>query len=268
MTAHDSMTRRMKEIVEILQAPTPPAHIEFTPKKIKENNDGTFSALAIPYVSIDWIRMRLDKACSPFGWSLEAKEVNGLTFAGIGIRIPESDSWVFKWDTGQDEPTIEAGEDYQAGQRMSSRGIFSLCVKRAAYQWGLGRDVRALPPRYNRCEVYKARGKTYFKRWLENPLTKIRTELSETSAGPAETKESEIDKIRNQCLEYARNSCHMSEGQFSKLAELHLEAKGETPDAYRDVWNELVSYRKEMTDLEQSQGYTPKFADVLKTIRS
>lgn len=91
------------------------------------NPDGTPRLLT--YVTARFVQDRLDDAVGPLNWQNSYIDVPGGVRAGIGIRIPDTDEWVWKWDFGQPS-TIEPG-----------KGAHSDAFKRAGVKWGIARDL-------------------------------------------------------------------------------------------------------------------------------
>jgi hypothetical protein len=111
-----------------LQAPFKPVEIEW---RIGATRDG--KGLALPYVTNRAIQNRLDEIFGPFGWrnEFQAWKDKGQ-LCGISIQSPDG-SWVTKWD-GADDSNMEA-----------VKGGLSDAMKRAAYQWGIGRYLYDVP---------------------------------------------------------------------------------------------------------------------------
>ena len=264
MTVED----KLKQIVKLLQKPTPHEHIKFLPKGMKSKDGGKrHFAMAIPYVDIAFVRQRMDDACGPFGWKSEAKEVNGLSFCGISIRSPVSGEWISRWDTGQDD----AWHENEKGKRvegekfsMGARGIFSISFKRAAYQWGVGRDVLAMRVFRCECDTYEMGDRTYFKGWVENPLVKqvaemeIRQALPPTTEGnlegmrPVVEGGSQVSKyedtgasaIATNCRNHAIYSCGMTKKQYDVILNDYEQDGGCRTATYADLYNWLqFTYR-------------------------
>lgn len=259
---------KMDEIINKLQAPTPTEHIKFVPKNVIKSQYGEDEhvALATPHVDIAFVRQRLDDACGPFGWTLETKEVNGLTFAGIGIKNPDTQEWVYKWDTGQDEPYSTGGEDEGDKYSMSARGIFSTCVKRAAYQWGVARDVLNIRLFYCKCEVSHKNNKPYFKKWIENPLSKMFN--GKPPAGPAtETNADDVAEARKKTEAFAKE-CYMTDADFPNFARPYLLKTGETLASYRDIWNALKLYKETYETLKVEFERDPNHIEVTSNMRA
>ena len=74
---------------------------------------------------------RLDEVCGQENWQRDHKEVNGVVYCGIGIRI--DDKWIWKWDAG-----AESFTDKEKGQASDS-------FKRAGFNWGIGRHLYDFP---------------------------------------------------------------------------------------------------------------------------
>ena len=99
----------------------------------------------------------LDEFYGPMGWQRDHKEVNGVMYCGIGIYDTASGHWVWKWDAGTESNTEK------------EKGAASDSFKRAAVNWGIGRELYTAP--FIWLEVatdsYQSNGKTYYK--LHNP---------------------------------------------------------------------------------------------------
>lgn len=282
----------LNAIIKVLQEPTPSEHVRFLPKGIDKKGD-IHTALAIPYVDIAFVRQRLDDACGPFGWQLEAKEVNGLSFAGIGILNPESSEWVWRWDTGQDEPWNAESADSNEGEKysMTARGVFSISIKRAAYNWGIGRDVNAM--RCFRCECKVWGPKNQFSGWKENPLVRqVEHSRNRQALPPASSTQngavlhegmrpvveggSEVTKfaddaakrIYTQCMEAAKFSCGMTKEESEPIFEEFESERGCTAETYMDLFNFLQDYRKTKLSMVKSVEGVVSHEDILGMMKN
>lgn len=298
------MKRTMEKIVSILEQDVPDEHIEFLPQsKVRENsNTHAFEVLAVPYVTIDFIRQRLDDACGPFGWQTEAKEVNGLTFAGIGILNPDSGEWVWKWDTGQDRPwsssDLEEDEDggaAMAGGQMTARGTFSICIKRCAYQWAIGKNVRNLRCYYHPCSTRQVRGKTKFGWWNGDPLDTIRSHnngVMPTRApasdlpspdyepdpakgevlysGEEETAEPAVEPLAKPDENDYPTACkELGERLGMSRKDYGTFSSRFSTDGVLDwqaLWDGLVEYREMVESIRADSSRLPTYAEVIKAI--
>ncbi len=258
----------MERIVKLLQEPTPHEHVKFLPKGMKSKDGERYYAMAIPYVDIAFVRQRLDDACGPFGWKSEAKEVNGLSFCGISIRSPVSGEWISRWDTGQDDAwhdNEKQGRPEGEKFSMGARGIFSISFKRAAYQWGVGRDVLAMRVFRCECKFYERDSRVYFSGWVENPLVKQIEEYKIRQALPSATKGSleglrpvteggsevtkyEDDaakKVATDCQQAAKINCGMTPKQYERVLDEFEADGGCRTETYADLYNWLqFTYRK------------------------
>jgi hypothetical protein len=97
--------------------------------------NGKIWAMCLAYIDNRAIMDRLDSVCGPENWKNEYKEWHGNSqLCGLSIRI--RDEWVTKWD-GADATKIEG-----------TKGGLSDSMKRAGYQWGIGRYLYSLPVTY------------------------------------------------------------------------------------------------------------------------
>jgi hypothetical protein len=130
------------EIKERLQAPFPASDIEW---RVGSTNKDKTKGLALAYVTNRAIQNRLDDVFGPFGWQNIYREWKG-TSQLCGISVKYEGEWITKWD-GADNSNQEA-----------TKGGLSDSMKRAAYQWGIGRYLYNLPTTWVRI---KPMGKSY-----------------------------------------------------------------------------------------------------------
>jgi len=127
--------------------------------------------MAVPYVTNRAIQNRLDEVCGPENWYNEYKpwHSNGKKDAqlcGIAIYF-EGKGFITKWD-GAEDSDIEP-----------IKGGLSDSMKRAAYQWGIGRVLYSLDTVWVDIE---RRGKTYVikdseRRKLDNAYLRALSDL-------------------------------------------------------------------------------------------
>jgi hypothetical protein len=135
-----------KTLLEQLQEPFYESDIEWRVGNVKEDANPP-KGLAMAYITNRAIQSRLDDVCGVFGWRNEFREW-GQDGQLCGLSIWDSDKnvWITKWD-GADDTNFE-----------STKGGLSQAMKRAAYQWGIGRYLYNLPAQW--VEVEK-RGKNW-----------------------------------------------------------------------------------------------------------
>ena len=75
----------------------------------------------------------LDKCVSPENWQRDHKELKGNIYCGISIYDSKKEIWVTKWDCGSESYT-----DKEKGEASDS-------FKRAAFNWGIGRELYTSP---------------------------------------------------------------------------------------------------------------------------
>ncbi|TCL74197.1 Rad52/22 family double-strand break repair protein [Hydrogenispora ethanolica] len=118
-----------------LQEPFLPEEIEW---RVGSTNKEKTKGLALAYVTNRAIQDRLDNLFGVSGWKNEFREwKNNSQLCGISIKF--GDEWITKWD-GADDSNMEA-----------IKGGLSDAMKRAAYQWGIGRYLYKLPAIW--CEI-------------------------------------------------------------------------------------------------------------------
>jgi hypothetical protein len=114
-----------QEILAKLQEPFPPEDIEW---RVGATNNEKTQGIALAYITNRAIQARLDEVFGPFGWQNQYKEWKGTSqICGISVWDNEKQQWITKWD-GADDSATEA-----------VKGGLSDSMKRAGYQWGIGR---------------------------------------------------------------------------------------------------------------------------------
>ena len=73
----------------------------------------------------------LDETVGPENWQRDHKDLKGNLFCGIGIKC--GDEWIWKWDCGTESYTEK------------EKGESSDSMKRAAVNWGIGRELYTAP---------------------------------------------------------------------------------------------------------------------------
>ena len=110
--------------------PFPAEDVEWRVQQAGEKNDRVW-AMVLAYITNRAIMERLDEVCGQENWRNEYKEgPQGGVLCGISIKVKEE--WVTKWD-GAENTNIE-----------QVKGGLSDAMKRAGYQWGIGRYLYKL----------------------------------------------------------------------------------------------------------------------------
>lgn len=154
--------KKLSEIVEVLERPTPPAEVSWLPRgvKAKSNSKTEGVATAIPYVDSAYVERTLDEAAGKFGWQSDLKQVSGIMCMGVGIKDPETGEWIYRWDVGLEKSQDEHG----------SKSEVTGALKRAARQWGVGRDLKDYPKPRVGCRIWVGNdGKARFNSWTTPP---------------------------------------------------------------------------------------------------
>ena len=136
-----------KEMQQALAKPFAPEDLEW---RLQNTTEEKMRGLAVPYVTNRAIQNRLDEVCGPENWYNDFKpwHSNGKKEAqlcGIAIYF-EGRGFITKWD-GAEDSDIEP-----------IKGGLSDSMKRAAYQWGIGRVLYSLDTVWVDIE---RRGKSY-----------------------------------------------------------------------------------------------------------
>lgn len=104
-------------------------------------------AKVLAYVTNRAIMERLDEVCGPENWQNDYKPwTTGAPGVMCGIAVQIKGTWVWKWD-GSEQP-----KEKSEGQLVAVKGGFSMSMKRAGVQWGIGRYL------YNLTEGWAAIG--------------------------------------------------------------------------------------------------------------
>ena len=122
-----------REMQAALAKPFAPEDLEW---RLQNTIEETMRGMAVPYVTNRAIQNRLDEVCGPENWYNEFQpwHSNGKKDAqlcGIAIYF-EGKGFITKWD-GAEDSDIEP-----------IKGGLSDSMKRAAYQWGIGRVLYSL----------------------------------------------------------------------------------------------------------------------------
>ena len=120
----------MIELMRKLQEPFNNNEIEW---RVGATNKEKTKGIALAYVTNRAIQNRLDETFGPFGWKNEFKEwKTNNQLCGISVWDDTKKEWITKWD-GADDSATEA-----------VKGGLSDSMKRASYQWGIGRYLYKL----------------------------------------------------------------------------------------------------------------------------
>jgi len=125
-------------LLEKLIAPFPVSDINW---KAQVTSQDKTRALAVAYIDVRDVVRRLDQVVGAFNWSVDHKMVGDTTISGIGIRDPQTNAWIWKWDAG----FVEEHEGQNDSRMKSVKGTISDGIKRAAVLWGIGRYLYQLP---------------------------------------------------------------------------------------------------------------------------
>jgi len=112
---------------EALTRPIQPNEVEWRIQTARPER-----TIVVPYLTNRCVMQRFDEAFNPEGWQnrFQTWRDKGVK-CGVGVFV--DGGWVWKYD-GADETQIEP-----------TKGGFSDSMKRAAVQWGLGRDLYDYP---------------------------------------------------------------------------------------------------------------------------
>lgn len=164
--------------IKDLAKPFPKESVHWRIQGQPYESNGQFRGKALAYLDARDVMDRLDEVCGPENWQDSYVETaSGRVICSISIRI--GDSWVSKSD-GAGGTAVEA-----------EKGGLSDAMKRAAVKWGIGRYLYRLDAPWVRCEMGQKNGKTSFKKWAEDPWSKVKNapiQREEQTATSGETE--------------------------------------------------------------------------------
>jgi len=118
------------ENLTVLVAPLTAEEIEW---KVQSYKNG--KTMIAPYIDSRAVMNRFDRAFGAFGWQNQIISMDGGALAGIAVKNDDGE-WIWKWDGA-------GASDYEP-----IKGGISGAMKRAATQWGLGRELYNYPRVY------------------------------------------------------------------------------------------------------------------------
>lgn len=102
--------------------------VEARPKQITEKG-----AIILLYKNARCDMNLLDETLGAFNWQCDYKEIKGNMYCGVGIKDPDTNEWIWKWDCG-----TESNQDGEKGEASDS-------FKRACFRVGIGRELYTGP---------------------------------------------------------------------------------------------------------------------------
>lgn len=140
----------MSEIKSIKE-PLQPHEVEWRVQSAKNGH-----TIVVPYIQNRAVMNRLDEVHGEMYWKNHYRRWSDKgILCGISIYDRQGGTWVTKWD-GADETNIEP-----------TKGGLSDSMKRAAVQWGMGRDLYEYP-------TIRLEGESkYVPFWAKSKLEKV-----------------------------------------------------------------------------------------------
>lgn len=108
-------------------------------------------AVALLYKSARVDMDLLDEIVGPYNWQVQYREIKGNLYCSIGIYYPDRSEWIWKDDCG-----IESAQNDGNEKKAES----SDALKRAAFRWGIGRELYSAPFTFLQVET-KPNGSRY-----------------------------------------------------------------------------------------------------------
>lgn len=121
----------MSEALRKLREPLTAVEIEWRVQSTTKDKSKTQIA---PYIDNRAVMERFDAAFGADGWQNQLQPLGDSFLCGLGVKFGAE--WIWKWD-GADKSDIEG-----------TKGGISGAMKRAAVQWGLGRELYSYPRVY------------------------------------------------------------------------------------------------------------------------
>lgn len=173
------------------------------------------SATCVAYIDARDAATLLDEVVGADNWQVKYKEVGGMLFAGVGIKV--EDEWIWKWDTGSES------------QVEKEKGHVSDAFKRACVQWGIGRFLYSMDMKYVKANEVKKDGNYPY---VVNENGDRVYNLTEYINGKKKDKPKTVSEV-----------------EFGKLRNDYLEKKTMTPEM-REVWGRCdKEQRKRINDV-------------------
>jgi len=197
------------ELINKLQAPVPESEKKY---RVGQVTKGTNKGSVLTYVDARFCMDRLDEVIGVLGWSVDYKEVNGVTYCGVTIHI--DGSFVTKWDCGC------SNNDFEEEKTVASDSFKRACVK-----WGIGRDLYSGTTYYTDLEV-NSQGKCYLPKGWKPPSHNGAVRTTATQTTPNEPQSSNVVPFKagnNKGKTYA-------EVDMSTLKFIQVNSKGFYPD--------------------------------------
>jgi hypothetical protein len=220
----EDQEKELKAIAAALAAPFPPDDVEW---RVGSTNQDKTRGLALAYISNRAIQQRLDDVVGPWGWRNEfTSGPGGGVLCGISVYFGPEIGWVTKFDGAENT-------DFE-----SVKGGLSDSMKRAGYQWGIGRYLYKLPSVWMACE---ARGKAvYLKETPELPAWALpEGYVQKKPARKAETKK-EATRTAADFVEWAKTHFNVTDPELAKKhIGAALKAAGMTKFDV-EKWDEMV----------------------------
>ena len=147
-TTHDSEPMTNRSQLSALAEPFDPCDIKWRVARTGTNSKGIWCVVQA-YVTARAIQNRLDDVVGQANWALQRPEIfasGAKSGFACGISIKVGDEWVTKWDVSE-----TTGID-------PIKGGFSGAMKRAGYQWGIGRYLYHIEEKYAEVSATEMRG--------------------------------------------------------------------------------------------------------------
>jgi hypothetical protein len=237
------------EIMKRLQEPFPPEDIEW---RVGSTNGDKTKGIALAYVTNRAIMNRLDTIFGPFGWKNEFREWKGTSqLCGISIKV--EGEWITKWD-GADDSQTEA-----------VKGGLSDAMKRAGYQWGIGRYLYNLENMWVPIEPagksYRLREEPRLPHWAlpegyeykgKQPASTPPPQAAESNA-PEEDKKQTSGQTGTTPPKSEGNGVPMSDAQRKYIYKIKSEKKINDDD-FKRIVSELADGKTEVSNLNKMEA--------------
>ena len=211
--------------LEKLLTPFPTDEIEW---RVGSTNKEKTKGLALAYVTNRAIQKRLDLVFGALNWqNLFSTWKDKSQLCGISVWDEDKKQWITKWD-GSDDSATEA-----------IKGGLSDSMKRAAYQWGIGRYLYEMPQIWVKFDEYKHLSEIPK---IPNHLLPIGFKYPENYNSSTDEKESKKETLFEKLTKFLTENKITSTTPYFNFYNIVPEEKESIPP--QELWLENVNSYK------------------------
>lgn len=182
-----------RDVLEFLRQEFEPEAVEYLPKTVIKDSDGSFKALALAYIDREAATARINE--SGLCWSIEFTEVvmqpdYVVVAATLTIRL--EDGYELKYqDRGEASGSSSDGTPNQIYKAACTDAF-----KRVVRFIGIGSYLTKMPKEWKPCEATEKNSKIYFKKWIDTSYSQ-RPSTSKTTRSPSSSTQSAIEATQS-----------------------------------------------------------------------